>query len=160
MPDSRKVKVKIADLAVSASPNILATYGLGSCVAVMLYDPVAKIGGMNHFLLPATQIGKQDDNPAKFSDSGIPLLIQRIEEHGAKKERLVAKVVGGANMFPSLTKNSIGKKNVDAATEILEKNGIKIVASDTGGNWGRSVDFDLETGLVIVRSYKKGEREI
>jgi chemotaxis protein CheD len=160
MPDPRKVKVKIADLAVSTSPHILVTYGLGSCVAVMLYDPVAKVGGMNHFLLPTTKVGKQDDNPAKFSDTGIPLLIRRIEEQGAKKERLLAKVVGGANMFPSLMKNSIGKKNVDAATKILRTNGIEIVASDTGGNWGRSIDFDLNTGMVTVRSYKKGEREI
>lgn len=160
MPNPRRLKVKIGDLAVSASPHILVTYGLGSCVAVMVYDPVAKVGGMNHFLLPNTQIGRQDDNPAKFSDSGIPLLIRRVQEQGAKKERLIAKVVGGANMFPSLTKNSIGRKNIDAANEILRKNGIEIVASDTGGNWGRSVDFDLDTGLVIVRSYKKGEREI
>ena len=160
MPDPQRVKVKIADLAVSSSPRILSTYGLGSCVAVMLYDPVAKVGGMNHFLLPTMKTGKQDDNPAKFSDTGIPLLIQKVERHGAKKERLIAKVVGGANMFPSLTKNSIGKKNVDAATETLQKNGIEIVASDTGGNWGRSIDFDLDTGTVTVRSYKKGEREI
>jgi chemotaxis protein CheD len=160
MPDPRKVKVKIADLAVGSSPSILVTYGLGSCVAVMLYDPVSKIGGMNHFLLPTTQVGGRDDNPAKFSDMGIPLLIQRIKERGAKKERLVAKVVGGANMFPSLTKNSIGKKNVDAAHEVLEANGIAVIASDTGGNWGRSIEFDLDTGVVTVRSYKEGDREI
>ncbi len=160
MPDSRKVKIKIADMAVSTSPHILVTYGLGSCVAVMLYDPVAKIGGMNHFLLPTRKLARADNNPAKFSDTGIPLLIKRVEECGGKKERLIAKLVGGANMFPSLTKNSIGIKNVDAAMKMLKQHGIDIVSHDTGGSWGRSVDFYLDTGRVTVRSYRKGERTI
>jgi chemotaxis protein CheD len=160
MPGPQRIRVKIADVVVGASPDVLATYGLGSCVAVMVYDPEAKVGGMNHFLLPKTQLGKQDNNAAKFSDTGIPLLIERVEKGGGRRARLVAKIVGGANMFPSLTKNSIGSQNVEAATAMLKKNNIAIVASDTGGNWGRSVDFDLDTGTVTVRSYRKGEKEI
>ena len=160
MSDSQKIKVRIADIATGSSPDILTTYGLGSCVAVMLYDPIAKIGGMNHFLLPSKLTGRGNENLAKFSDTGIEILIKRIEDLGAKKERLIAKLVGGANMFPTLAKNSIGQKNIDAAIEVLEGYSINVAARDTGGNWGRSVDFYLSNGKVVVRSFKIGVKEI
>jgi len=160
MSESKKIRVKIADIAVSSSPYILSTYGLGSCVAVVLYDPEVKIGGMNHFLLPERVTRREDENLAKFSDTGIEILIKRIKDLGAKEERLVAKIIGGANMFPTLSKNAIGGKNIDAAMKILEKHSISVVAKDIGGNWGRSVDFYLSDGRVVVRSYKTGEKEI
>jgi chemotaxis protein CheD len=161
MQSNKKIKVKIADIAVGTSPQILTTFGLGSCVAVMLYDPVAKVGGMNHFLLPTeSSSSRGKKNPAKFSDSGIEILLRKINDLGGKKERLVAKLVGGANMFPSLTKNSIGQKNVDAALKILNKHSITVSSMDTGGNWGRSVEFHLSDGNVIVKSYKRGEKRI
>jgi chemotaxis protein CheD len=158
--DSYRIKVKIADVVIGESPVILTTYGLGSCVAVMVYDPVAKVGGMNHFLLPHASPAKKNDNQAKFSDTGISMLIEKVEELGARKERLVAKIAGGANMFPSLTKNAIGQKNIDAALKVLKEQGIRVLSSDIGGNWGRSVDFDLSNGMVTVRSYRAGVKEI
>lgn len=160
MLNAQTIKVKIADIVVGSSPYILSTYGLGSCVAAMLYDPLTKIGGMSHFLLPTRAIAKRDENLAKFSDTGIEILIERIKDLGAKKERLIAKLVGGANMFPTLTKNSIGQKNVNAAIEVLKKHSISVLSKDTGGSWGRSVDFHLSNGKVVVKSYKKGIKEI
>ena len=160
MSDSQKIKVKIADIAVGSSPDILTTFGLGSCIAVMLYDPVVKVGGMNHFLLPKNSCAKKDKNLAKFSNTGIEILIRKVKDLGAKKERLIAKLAGGANMFPTLTKNPIGQKNIDAAIEILEKYSIDIVSKDVGGNWGRSVDFHLYDGKVEIRSYKIGVKKI
>lgn len=160
MSDSKKIKVKIADIVVGSSPSILTTYGLGSCVAVMIYDPVVKVGGMNHFLLPTESNASRGKNPAKFSDTGIEILLKKIRDLGGKRERLIAKLVGGANMFPSLTKNSIGQKNIDAALRILKDHAITVDSMDTGGNWGRSVEFHLSNGNVIVKSYKKGEKRI
>jgi len=160
MSDSRKIKVTIGDLAVGSSPYVISTYGLGSCVAVMLYDPVTKIGGMNHFLLPTNTANRVEKNLAKFSDTGIKMLIEKLMMLGAKEERIIAKLVGGANMFPMLNKSSIGQKNIEAALKILGKYSINIVSQDTGGNWGRSVDFDLSNGNVIVKSYKTGVKKI
>mgnify|MGYP001029270472 CR=1 FL=1 len=160
MSDSRKIKVTIGDLAVGSSPYVISTYGLGSCVAVMLYDPVTKIGGMNHFLLPTNTPNRVEKNLAKFSDTGIKMLIEKLMMLGAKEERIIAKLVGGANMFPMLNKSSIGQKNIEAALKILGKYSINIVSQDTGGNWGRSVDFDLSNGNVIVKSYKTGVKKI
>lgn len=160
MSNSEKIRVGIADSAVAVSPSIISTYGLGSCVAVMLYDPVAKVGGMNHFLLTAKRKITVENKLEKYSKTGIKDLIRRVIELGGKKDRLVAKIVGGANMFPTLAKNSIGKKNTDSAIEILESHSIDIVGKDTGGTWGRSVDFYLSTGKIVVRSNRKGNKEI
>ncbi len=160
MSDSQKIKVRIADIAVGSGRDILTTYGLGSCVAVMIYDPEMKIGGMNHFLLPTKPKMKEDKNLAKFSDTGIEELIKELKTTGAVMERLVAKLVGGSNMFPTLSKNSIGEKNISAAETILKKHSIKIVSKDVGGTWGRSVDFYVANGKVIVRSFTKGIKEI
>lgn len=126
----------------------------------MLYDPIAEIGGMNHFLLPRKPTGKTAQNLAKFSDTGIGLLIEKVKELGAQEKRLVAKLVGGANMFPTLTKDSVGQKNIEAAINVLRQHSINVVAKDTGGNWGRSVDFYLSNGKVVVKSYKAGVKEI
>ena len=160
MSDSQKIRVRIAEIAVGISPDVLSTYGLGSCVAVMLYDPVARVGGMDHFLLPKKPSNKEGDNPAKFCDTGIALLIEKLLQMGAEKKRLEAKLVGGSNMFPTLTNESIGDKNVKAAVGFLKEYAIKIVGTDTGGNWGRSVDFYLSNGKVVVSSYKMGAKEI
>jgi chemotaxis protein CheD len=160
MSDSQRIKVKIADLVIAKSPIIITTFGLGSCVAVMLYDSKLKVGGMNHFLLPKDNEDSPSENPAKYSDSGIELLIHKLEKIGAQKERMIAKLVGGANMFPTLTKSSIGQKNINAALETLKKHSVDVIGMDTGGSWGRSVEFHLSNGTVYVRSYKKGDKEI
>jgi len=160
MFDSEKIKVRIADIAVGSGRDILTTYGLGSCVAVMIYDPEAKIGGMNHFLLPTKSTVRNEKNLAKFSDTGIEELIRKLIMTGAVVERLVAKVVGGSNMFPTLSKNSIGQKNIIAVETILKKHSIEIISRDVGGTWGRSVEFYVGNGKVIIKSYKKGVKEI
>jgi chemotaxis protein CheD len=160
MSDCEKIRVGIADSVVASSPSIITTYGLGSCVAVMLYDPVARVGGMNHFLLPVKKKRSAENKVEKYSKSGIEDLIRKVIDLGGKKERLVAKVVGGANMFPTLAQNSIGKKNTESAIKVLKSHSIDIVGRDTGGTWGRSIDFYLSTGKTVVRSNRKGNKEI
>lgn len=159
-----RIKVGIADLKVAVTPNILTTFGLGSCIAVALYDPVKKIGGLSHFMLPDTSFSRNTSNPAKFATLAIDILIDKMVESGASKGRLTAKLVGGSSMFSSISNvNSsmnMGEKNYQAAKEILSKKGIKILAEEVGGNYGRSLDFFTENGTVLVKSVMMGEKEI
>ncbi|MDN5293819.1 MAG: chemotaxis protein CheD [Eubacteriales bacterium] len=158
---ARIIKVGMAEMNVAASPNILITSGLGSCIGVCLYDPVAKIGGMAHIMLPSSEIGGTKDNPAKYADTAVPALMELMEKQGANIRRLVAKYAGGAQMF-SFTNGSsflkIGERNAEAVKEALEKAGIKILASDTGGSFGRTIEFSTETGLLLVRTLTQGEK--
>jgi chemotaxis protein CheD len=125
--------------------------GLGSCVAVFMFDPVAKIGGVLHILLPRAPA--KTTVIAKYADTGVRKLHEDVLAKGAKKERLRAKIVGGAQMFPNLniTVNDIGKDNVLEAKKALKSLGVIVISEDTHGNRGRSAVFDLETGRVSVK---------
>jgi chemotaxis protein CheD len=120
---------------------------LGSCVAVCLFDPEARLGGMNHFLLP-------EGRPAspRFADHAVPLLVARVLELGASRPRLQAKVFGGSNVLEALRHSSVlAARNVDAARERLALERIPIVAEDVGGVLGRKLVFDVQTGSAWVR---------
>jgi chemotaxis protein CheD len=153
--------VSVADWAVDRGDAVLITLGLGSCVAVVLHDPEAGIGGLAHLLLPSPRLSQDRANPAKFPETAVPFLVERMREAGAVSRRLRARLVGGASMFASLASPavaSVGERNVSAAREALERTGIPVVAEDTGGDYGRSVYAFLETGRVEVRSYAHGVR--
>lgn len=150
------INVGIAEIAVTQTPDILRTI-LGSCVGICLYDKDRGIGGLAHVMLPTSKQG--GSSPKKYADTAIPMLADELVSLGAGK--LVAKIVGGAMMF-NLSENSlmgeIGKNNVSKAREILEKLNISIAAEDTGGNYGRTIDFYLETGEVKVKSIGKPDK--
>lgn len=158
---ARIIKVGMAEMSVAASPDILMTSGLGSCIGICLYDPVTRIGGLAHVMLPSSEIGRAKDNPAKYADTAVPALIVLMEKHGANPRRLVAKYAGGAQMFSFANGSSllkIGERNAEAVKEALEKAGIKILASDTGGSFGRTIEFSTETGLLLVKTLTQGEK--
>jgi len=161
--DGRKL-VKIADMKMGKSPEIIVSYGVGSCVVVALYDPLKKVGGLLHFVLPEyKRRANTPKNPLRYGNISIKLLIQKLEEMGGDKKRLVAKIAGGALMFPMLIKNpedAIGKRNVDMAKQELRDARIRIIGEDTGGEYGRSIEFFLQTGTVKIRSYKGIEKEL
>ena len=141
-------------MAISKSPDILATYALGSCVGICLYDKQNQIGGLAHILLP---ISSNKDQPMKFADTAIPLLLDKLQKNGALKAYMTAKIVGGAQMFATNNNQTssvaqIGQRNVEAVKDTLRKLGIRIIAEDTGLNYGRSVFFDLATGVVKVKT--------
>ena len=153
--------VPIGEMAVSGSPaDVLVAYGLGSCVAVCLYDPVAKVGGMLHALLPTVPNGKPASNLAKFVDRGVPLLLGSLLELGARRTRLIAKLCGGAQMVGSESNRAlnIGRLNVLAVEAALEAAHLKLHAEATGGHSGRTVRFYLADGTVTVRTLQQGER--
>ncbi|HEV8510588.1 MAG TPA: chemotaxis protein CheD [Gemmatimonadales bacterium] len=150
-----EVIVKVADWAAERGDGVLVTLGLGSCVALMLHDAEAKAGAMAHVLLPSTSLARDITNRAKFPDTAVPLLIERLKGLGADPRRLVAKLAGGASMFSQLvTPGTIqmGERNVLACRSALRAAAIPIVRESVGGERGRSVRFHVKDGRVEIRS--------
>ena len=153
----------MADYKVGQTPFTLISYGLGSCIGLSLYDPQAKVGGLLHYMLPDSTQARASDTPAKFIDTGFPLMLNDVLKLGAVKSRLVAKIAGGAQMFAFSNATNVmrvGERNAEAAIELLKKQGIKLIAQDTGANYGRTVSIDLVTGGYTVKTVSKGEKEI
>ena len=158
-----EIRVKVADLAVAGSDDVLVTIGLGSCVAIVLHDPVAKVGGLAHVLLPSETLARDRSNPAKFPSTAVPVLVREMRAKGADPRRLKARIAGGASMFGGLIPSggiNVGERNVIAVREALDAAGIPLVAEDVGSDHGRSVYFSVGEGRVEVRSLKKGNRDI
>jgi chemotaxis protein CheD len=159
---ARDVRVKVADYAVRRGDHVIVTIGLGSCVAIALYDRDASVGGLAHILLPSQSMSRETSNPAKFPETIVPLMMDEMRKLGsAPGARISAKIVGGASMFGQLITGAginVGERNVAATRDVLAAAGIPIVADDTGLDYGRSVYFHLEDGRVEVRSLKKGDR--
>ncbi len=158
------IKVGMADMKVCVSPDGVTTLGLGSCVGIALRDPVTKIGGLAHIMLPdSTVIRGSESNPAKFADTGIMLLVKQMEAKGASRSRMTAKLAGGAMMFAFQNKNElvrVGDRNVEASRKKLAELGIRILAEDVGANYGRTVIFYPETGDYVIRAVGKPEKTI
>lgn len=158
------VRVKVADYAVRRGSDVIATIGLGSCVAIVLYDRDTRVGGLAHILLPSMTMSRETANPAKFPETIVPLMLDEMRKLGAGSPgRISAKIAGGASMFGQLingTGINVGERNIAATKEALAAAGIALVAEDTGLDYGRSVYFHLTDGRVEVRSLKKGDRVI
>ncbi len=152
------VRVGMGDLNICSSPNSIVTLGLGSCVGVVLYDPVTKVAGMLHAMLPDSTKIQNNTNRYKFVDTGLDDLIMKLTTSGAVKRRLIAKLAGGAQMFAFGSSNEmcrIGDKNVAASKAKLASLGIPLVAEDTGLTYGRTVEFFPETGEYQIRAVGK-----
>ena len=160
---SEIIKVGMADLKICKSPDGITTLGLGSCVGIAIRDPITKVGGLAHVMLPDSTTIKQNNNIYKFADTGIVELVRLMELEGAKKSRMVAKIAGGAQMFAFQNKSDlvrVGDRNVESSKATLKKLGIPILAEDTGENYGRTVIFYPETGDFVIRAVGKAERTI
>jgi chemotaxis protein CheD len=145
------IPVGMGELKVARHPSCLVVYGIGSCVILTLYDEKNKIGGFAHIMLPdSTGIEKEKICAGKFADTAVPLLYEMMAEEGAYKSKLVAKIVGGAEMFPPTEdfSNNIGQDNVAAVENALKALEIPVAAQDTGGSRGRSIELDLESGAL------------
>ena len=158
------IKVGMADLNTCVSPDSITTIGLGSCVGIALYDKLTRKCGLAHIMLPdSTQISN-NSNIAQFADTAIDELVRQLGLIGADRKRLTAKIAGGAQMFAlSVSKNSImsvGERNIIAVKNKLDDLGIPIIAEDTGANYGRTIVFYPETGILHVKSIGKGEKDI
>lgn len=147
------IEVNMSDMKAASNDHVLRSSGIGSCIVITLYDPIKRVGAMAHPML-AESVSGSVENPLRFVDWAIEAMIRELEKLGSVKSRLEAKIIGGANMFKVFDKDpaSIGIHNAEAAKKKLETEGIKIVANDTGGNVGRTVTFELTTGLVEVKT--------
>ncbi len=157
---SEIIKVGMADLKTCVSPDGVTTLGLGSCVGIALVDPVTKIGGLAHIMLPDSKaIRNAGQNVAKFADTGIEELVKQMVKLGADKTRMVAKIAGGAAMFMTNCADTIqvGQRNVDATEKKLKELGIPLLAQHTGENFGRTVTFYPETGEFHIRAVGRSE---
>ena len=161
--DVKIIKIGMADLNVAKAPNLLTTLGLGSCVGITLYDKINKIAGLAHIMLPSSREIKNNDNKAKFADTGIEELLDLMMKSGANKNNLVAKIAGGSQMFNFNSNNNIlkiGERNVIATKDKLKELNIKIVSEDTGGNFGRTIILNSIDGLLQVKTIGHGEKTI
>jgi chemotaxis protein CheD len=152
------VKVGMAELNVCRYPDVLTTLGLGSCIGIALYDPVTRIGGLAHIMLPNSTQMRNNQNVAKFADTGIEELTRRMSREGACKSRMVAKIAGGAKMFDfggTSTIGNIGERNAEASKLKLKELGIPLRSSDTGLNYGRTVELDTTNGEFRIKSVGK-----
>jgi chemotaxis protein CheD len=149
------IVVSISDLKVSMKVNdVLVTYAPGSCIGVTVYDPIAKVGGLLHYMLPESAIdeNKAEGNPEMFADTGIPLRFRICYSLGAEKKKIVAKVAGGASILNDANYFRIGQKNITALRHIFWKNNIMIDAEDIGRNCNRTMRLDVNTGAVYIRT--------
>ena len=154
------IKVGMADLKICKSPDALTTLGLGSCIGACIYDPITKVAGMVHFMLPDSTRIRSNQNQAKFADTGIARLIEEMESAGARKNRMVAKIAGGAKMFAvasgvNLPSLNVGDNNIEAARKIFSDNNISIIAEDVGLNYGRTIEFYAEDGSLKIKAVGK-----
>ena len=149
--------VGISDQRIARAPDILITYALGSCVAICLYDKLRRIAGLAHILLPETIGDAGGKNIYKFADTAIEELIMSMGKQGCVRLHLTAKIAGGANMFAT-TGISIGDRNVETVKKELQRLRVRIVAEDTGANYGRTAEFNPADGSLTIKTVGKGNR--
>lgn len=153
------IKVGMADLKTATNPEVLTTLGLGSCIGICIYDPITKISGMAHIMLPSSKAIRNNSNTAKFADTAIIKLVDDMVAIGARRNRLTAKIAGGSQMFSFSSKNDmmkIGERNAIAVKEVLSHLRIPLKAEDTGGNYGRSIEFDANNGALQIKTIGHG----
>ena len=158
-----RIIVRVAELATGKQAGFLTALGLGSCVAALLWDSTTSIGGMAHILLPAPPPRERQSAPGRYAQTAIPLLLQQMQQAGASRSAITARLVGGAAMFSNLLAPGLihtGERNVLATREALHAAGIPLRAEWVGGDFGRSVELDLATGKVTASSMRHGAREL
>ena len=153
-----RIVVGVADIALCDDPSAtVVTYALGSCIGVSIYDPVAHVGGLLHFMLPESKINveKAGQCPAMFADTGVPLLFKGAYELGAKKERLIVIAAGGAEILADDGHFKVGSRNRTMLRKLFWKNNILLSADDTGGSISRTMILRMSGGEVTVRTKGK-----
>ncbi len=152
-------QVGMAQFAIGREQEQLKTLGLGSCVGVCLYDARLRLGGMVHVMLPEMSQYQDRESQAKYADTGIRLLLQEMAALGSAAGRMQCKLAGGAQMFTFAGQSDvmrIGQRNVAMSKQVLAALGIPILAEDTGGTYGRTIQLDCATGALEVRTIGKG----
>lgn len=156
---SAEIVVRVADLQAAAAPGVLMTVGLGSCVAILLYDPVARVAGLAHILLPSPALARRDSTPGRFPQTAVPRMLELMAGLGASPRRVTARLAGGASMFASLAAPGtiqMGERNLVACRQVLSLQGIALTGEATGGDYGRTVRLWAADGRIEVTSVAHG----
>jgi len=159
----RELVVRVADLRAGVAGDVLVTVGLGSCVAILLHDPEARVGGLAHVLLPSPALSRLDGNPAKFPQSAVPRLLQLMSAEGARPDRVTGRLAGGASMFAALVPPGtvqMGERNLVAARQALNAHGVPLVGEAVGGDFGRTVRLRVSDGRVEVSTVSHGVQHL
>lgn len=162
MPDN-KIIVGVADMAVSDNSEVvISTHALGSCIGVTIYDPIAKVGGLLHYMLPFSNTNPQKalENPCMFADTGIPKLFKEAYKFGAKKVNIIVKVAGGAEILQNNKMFDIGKRNFLALRKIFWKNNVLIDRHSVGGAKSRTMYLHIDDGTVFLNSPGEEKRKL
>lgn len=153
------INVEMGQLKIGKYNDVLTAYGIGSCVVVICYDKINPVAGMLHGILPEKPAKNADEN--RYINSGVENLIKNLLEIGVSINKIEAKIFGGAKMFDIKSSgDTIGERNIKKAKEILAKKQIKIVGEDTGSNYGRNIEFYVETKQAMIKSFAKGIKYI
>lgn len=158
-----KIIVGVSDMKVSNSPEeVLITYSLGSCIGVLVYDPVVKVGGLLHYMLPDSELDKEKaaKNPHMFGDTGIPSLFKATYALGAKKHRMKVVVVGGAQILDQKGFFNIGKRNHMILRKMFFKNNVMVNHEEVGGNVNRTIRIEIGSGDIYLKTSGKGESKL
>ncbi len=159
----REIIVRVADLGVGGAGDRLITVGLGSCIAIVLHDGSACVGGLAHVLLPSPGLSRPDGNPAKSPQTAVPRLLELMARLGASPRRVTARLAGGASMFAALSPPGtiqMGERNVVASRQVLHSHGIPLIGEAVGGDYGRTISLDVSNGTLEVRSVIHGVRTL
>ncbi len=158
---SNRITIGISEMSLGKADTLLITVGLGSCIGIALWDPIVKIGGLSHIMLPDSNAIRNHKkfNPGKFANTAIPLLIEYMEKAGARKTRIVAKIAGGAQMF-NFSRFDVGKRNMIAVKDKLKEFKIPLKAEDCLGDKGRTILFNCDNGVLIVKKIGKDMKKI
>ncbi|MFH1414742.1 MAG: chemotaxis protein CheD [Elusimicrobiota bacterium] len=150
-------------MKIASGDSVLITSSLGSCIAVIIYEPKNKIGSLAHIMHSDSTQFQNITNPAKYADTAISKMLNTFINKGCSIKDLKSYIIGGANMFPTLessVEKNIGQKNIEAARDILRKNNIKLAGRDTGGTYGRTVEFHINDGTITVKSLRQGNNKL
>ena len=160
-PDELLVEIGVGGMGVAEHPQRLMTPALGSCVGVALWDPSARRGGLAHVMLPAPSGSSANPESPRFASWAVPSLVELMIANGSERRHLVAKIAGGAAMFRGeASAANVGERNIAEVRHQLEIAHVRLVAEDTGGNFARTIELYLDSGVLVVRSYRLGTSEL
>ncbi len=152
--------VGVSDMKVSNDPgDSIVTYSLGSCIGIAIFDPVARVGGLLHYMLPESELDQEKarKNPFMFADTGIPSLFKAAYQFGAKKQRMKVVAAGGSQVLDQHGFFNIGKRNHTAMRKIFFRNNVMVNHEEIGGTVNRTVRICMETGEIHIKISGQGE---
>ncbi|MDA8213626.1 MAG: chemotaxis protein CheD [Clostridia bacterium] len=158
------LSIGLGEMQISGNPDVvMVCYGLGSCIGISFYDPFARIGALAHIVLPDSSLARAGEAESKYANTCVPFVLDKLLQKGAKANRLVVKIAGGAQVLQvSGMKNrlDIGNRNIEAVREAVVKAGLTLTSQDVGGNFGRTMQFFIGTGKILIKTVGKGEKEL